>query len=431
MKTIVSFLSFSAVRGGAAKAAARFYKALQATGLFETTWAVIEIGGPVRLAIPSSSQRWRHRLLWLLSAAISCLQRSESPAKHSLNLFGSDYAREVIRLADIVHLHWFNNETLAVRDFSLLDKKCVVTLHDEWLYCGAEHHAMGEPAYRRVTDGYLASNKDVRWIDLNRLIWCLKMKHIYPLKGIIYTVPSVWMQERALASRILRGKDVRVVPNPVDPLVFRRVRSDLRSNWRVAEDVFVITFGAVGGSGSFIKGYDLLLAALKIFRERHKVSEKLLLVSFGGRKKGSTLASGYRVLDLGRITSEESLAQIYSSSSIVVVPSRVESFGQVAAESLCCETPVVAFDYSGLRDVIQHKVTGFLAEPHSPEALADGIEWLYFMSQADRAKMGTLGRKDMARRFSPDVVGKVLLGIYQEINKKRGNVESIDHHSSP
>jgi glycosyltransferase involved in cell wall biosynthesis len=42
---------------------------------------------------------------------------------------------------------------------------------------------------------------------------------------------------------------------------------------------------------------------------------------------------------------------------------------------MACGTPVVAFDNGGPRDIVEHKVSGFLAPVYSAETLAEGIAW--------------------------------------------------------
>ena len=46
------------------------------------------------------------------------------------------------------------------------------------------------------------------------------------------------------------------------------------------------------------------------------------------------------------------LTEIYSASDLLVVPSLVEAFGQVALEAASCNLPTVAFNDTGLSEII-------------------------------------------------------------------------------
>lgn len=60
---------------------------------------------------------------------------------------------------------------------------------------------------------------------------------------------------------------------------------------------------------------------------------------------------------------------------VLVVPSRQEPFGTVAAEALAAGVPVVASAVDGLTEVVQDGVTGRLVPPGEPSSLAFGICW--------------------------------------------------------
>jgi glycosyltransferase involved in cell wall biosynthesis len=111
---------------------------------------------------------------------------------------------------------------------------------------------------------------------------------------------------------------------------------------------------------------------------------------------------------------EEKLIQLYSECDVMVVPSRYESFGQTAAESLACGTPVVAFDATGPSDIVDHKRTGYLAAPYDPADLASGIE--YVLADPDRCRrLGEEARAKALREYNSEVVVKEYKDLYKSL----------------
>ena len=66
------------------------------------------------------------------------------------------------------------------------------------------------------------------------------------------------------------------------------------------------------------------------------------------------------------------LASLLRSASVLVVPSRDEPFGMIAAEALACGTAVVCDNSGGLRDIVGPG-DGELVDADDPRALADAI----------------------------------------------------------
>ncbi|WP_439858906.1 glycosyltransferase family 4 protein [Pseudomonas sp. MBLB4136] len=58
----------------------------------------------------------------------------------------------------------------------------------------------------------------------------------------------------------------------------------------------------------------------------------------------------------------EALAQAYRQASVLVFPSRTDTYGLVMLEALACGTPVAAFPVPGPLDVLQQGVSGVMAE---------------------------------------------------------------------
>jgi glycosyltransferase involved in cell wall biosynthesis len=92
--------------------------------------------------------------------------------------------------------------------------------------------------------------------------------------------------------------------------------------------------------------------------------------------------------------SREALADLYAAADLCVLPSATETCGLVALEAMASGVPVVAADAGGFRESIRHGVTGLLARPSDPEALAAHI--IHLVMERDRR----LTIAAAARRFA-------------------------------
>ncbi len=77
--------------------------------------------------------------------------------------------------------------------------------------------------------------------------------------------------------------------------------------------------------------------------------------------------------------------KLYQSARVVVVPSIYEPFGMTALEAMSCKRPVVVSDTGGLRDIVVHKETGYLAAPKSYLDLAQWI--MALLADEDRRNL--------------------------------------------
>ena len=93
------------------------------------------------------------------------------------------------------------------------------------------------------------------------------------------------------------------------------------------------------------------------------------------------------------------LSGVLSRSSLLVMPSRYEPFGNVAVEALLARCPVVATRVQGLQEVVKHEETGLLVPPDDPGSLAQAIAQI--LQHPDRARArAEAGRRDALARFS-------------------------------
>ena len=115
---------------------------------------------------------------------------------------------------------------------------------------------------------------------------------------------------------------------------------------------------------------------------------------------------------MGHLHDDATLALLYSAADVMVVPSRQEAFCQSGFEAHACGCPVVAFNATGLRDVVEHGQTGYLAEPYSSDGLAKGIEWVLADVQR-HAHLSANARVRVVSLWSYELVVPQYLEVYR------------------
>ena len=117
---------------------------------------------------------------------------------------------------------------------------------------------------------------------------------------------------------------------------------------------------------------------------------------------------------LGYVSDDYELAKIYRSSHLLVAPSLDDNLPSTLLESLCCGTPVVAFDVGGISEIIIHNENGRLSRVGNIEELTNSINWIkQNMRIFDRIRICT----EASKLFSADIQSNKILKVYQGLQK--------------
>jgi len=93
----------------------------------------------------------------------------------------------------------------------------------------------------------------------------------------------------------------------------------------------------------------------------------------------------------------DDLAALYASADIVMLPSHTETCGLVALEAMASGVPVIAADAGGLRESVQHDLSGLLVPPHDPYGFLAALSHLVLDARA-RQEMGVAARRRAVER---------------------------------
>lgn len=326
--------------------------------------------------------------------------------------------------ADIITLGWLGSGTISIEEIGALTKPIVWRMPDMWAFSGAEHITEGS----RYREGYFADNRpagESGW-DKNRDTWERKVR-AWKVPHHVVT-PSHWLAERVRDSALMHEWPVTVIPNPLDLEFWSPARPGSPNPQESAQDDNgldstkpIVLFVAEGGTKTRNKGFDLLheaLGYLAASRIPGDPSRDFQLVVVGNSSPALDVVHGFAVYDAGRVRDDSRLRALYRRASLVVVPSRIESFGQVAAESQACGTPVVAFRTGGLVDIVKDGLTGRLAEPFDPRSLATTIDWV--LADATRQALLSDGaRERMEGLVSERSIAHAYFNLYASMVRDR------------
>jgi glycosyltransferase involved in cell wall biosynthesis len=214
---------------------------------------------------------------------------------------------------------------------------------------------------------------------------------------------------------------LRVIPRGVDIALFdpRRVNGErvcaLATRWRVPEDAAVVMLpGRLTrwkGGLDFIEAIARLgrrdLCCLLVGAEQHP----------GFRRELEVTIERLDLVGMFRIVEDcNDMPAAYMLSDVVVSASTdPEGFGRVITEAQAMGRPVVATDHGGARETILPGVTGWLAPPRDPVALADAIGEALRLDPSERAAFARRARAHVAANYTREAMCGKTIDVYEEL----------------
>jgi glycosyltransferase involved in cell wall biosynthesis len=370
----VAHLSYSDRLGGAARAAFRLHRALVASGVDSKMYVANKVSDDYRVIGPRGrTERLSLSLRNFVADTLCRTSLPENGVMRSLGLTGTGLvSRAEMDRCDIVNLHWIGSETVALKEIGACNRPLVWRVADMWPFCGAEHYSdIGPSARWRAGYDKTPPGGKVRF-DIDRFVWAQKAKYIPSNTHFVATTPFVAQCLRE--SALFKNAEVTVIPNTLDTRQYQPWPKPMaRQLLNLPLGATLVLFGALGGSADPRKGWDFLKAALEQLERRMPGVEGVI---FGQSEPAGAVGLRMPLHWVGHVNDDVTLSLLYSAADVMVVPSRQETFGQTASESQACGTPVVAFNTTGLADVVSDRETGYLAQPYSSDDLARGIEWV-------------------------------------------------------
>ena len=272
-----------------------------------------------------------------------------------------------------------------------------------------------------LADEYIQSSKSV-FPTLRTKLSHFFMRHLSKIEEksakdatLIVTV-SKYSSKKIVQLYGVDKTKIRIVPNGVDLQRFNPVedREEVKQRIEANNKPRVLFVGRLIPR----KGVHFLIEAARYVVKERK--ETLFVIVGDGPLKNHLISYSEKqgvsenIVFLGDVH-DDVLPELYNCADVFTLPSIQEGQGMALLEAQAAAKPVVAFNVSGVNEIVLDKETGTLVEPDSHE-LANAILNL-LSNRLLREKMGNRGRKFMSESFSWDICAQKMLQVYSEASE--------------
>ena len=429
----IAILNKSDATGGAAVVSFRLMEALRSQGIDARMVVAEKITDSPYVTLADSPRqiRWKFFKERLKIFIANGLNRQ--------SLFKIDTGEEglpvadnpLINEADAVLINWVNQGMVSlkgVRKLLKMGKPVIWTMHDMWCMTGICHHAGNCRHYIEECGNCPLLNEKASPNDLSHKIW--KKKFIlYNEPGLFnkmaFVAVSHWLKDKALESSLLKAQRIEVIPNAFnieDDLEASREDKVNTDDYKDKKKLRIL-FGAARIDDP-IKGLDTLKEATEILkRDFPDKAMNLEIAVFGSVKDPSTLENfSIPLINLGMLKGNDEIRKAYLASDVVVSASYYETLPGTMVEAQAYGCVPVCFNQGGQSDIIDHQVTGYIAEYNDDisvraKNLASGIAEAYDIvcDPETRSEIQRRMKESVKNKFSYEKVAGSYIQLIKEL----------------
>ncbi len=256
------------------------------------------------------------------------------------------------------------------------DVPTVLILHDCWIFTGKCTYYVSAKCDKWMTE---CGNCPLLHIDnvnptlfFDRTGKCHKdkMKLVGRLRKACVIGVSEWVAKEAGMSYLKRFQ-IRTIRNWIDVSTFHKMDSEpVRAKYGIPLKKTVLM---VSSNISQIKGYDEMVYLSQILDESYQI------IAVGRNIRNLHIPQG--VIHIPYTSDQNELAQIYNLADVCVNTTKYETFGMVTAEALCCGTPVIVYNNTASKELVDDEC-GAVVEDGNKEELVRAVHRICMTGKA-------------------------------------------------
>ncbi|MCL1839710.1 glycosyltransferase [Candidatus Saccharibacteria bacterium] len=311
--------------------------------------------------------------------------------------------------ADVLHFHMYHNMFLSNAFLERIprDKKVVLDLHDTYFLtddcdCRDCKKRRGDETPIKMLEVFDFVNENGHQLNNQRM----KILNSIDADFVVHSEFMLDLFRRSPITKDLRK--VHYIPFGIDSGKFVK-RNDgvkLRKKYGIPKDNVVLFCRAQ----RVFKGTEYIEKALLAMN----IKESVTVITVSETGLLDTLKNKYQIIDLGVVSDEEALVELYNLCDIFLAPSTEESFGFMAIEAMSCEKPVIIFDGTALPYTTFAPECGYVVPRGDSEGLRKAIEFL-IKDKTERRRRGVLGRKLVLENYRIEDYYRRNLDLYESL----------------
>jgi N-acetyl-alpha-D-glucosaminyl L-malate synthase BshA len=253
---------------------------------------------------------------------------------------------------------------------------------------------------------------DITLVGLDRSYLPITRFSIEQSDGV--TAISQYLRDRTLKVFDIKNH-IEVIPNFVNCDDYMR-----KPEWQEHRREYAADHERILVHLSNFRPVKRLMDVVEIFDRVHKkLPSKLMLIGDGpDRSQAEWLAvqKGIHehVLFLGK---QDHVQEKLAISDVMLLPSELESFGLAALEAMACEVVPIATRVGGIPEVVEHGVTGYLADVGDVDTMSRYA--IDLLSDESRLReMGKRAREGARARFCTSKIIPLYEDFYRQVLEK-------------
>lgn len=260
--------------------------------------------------------------------------------------------------------------------------------------------------------------------------WMMKIKRLKKMIGYLFYVKNdlksatcihaTSVQEIDAAKKIGIKGPFTIIPNGISLSEFQSLPPKYRATdiWPILKNCKVVLFMS---RLSKQKGLDMLIPVWEDIVKKHP--DTILVIAgpdyleYGkyARWLVSQSTCNKNIIFTGNVVGEYRLA-LYSIADIFILPSYSENFGNVIAEALACEVPVITTKATPWSEIEKNDCGRWVAVDKN--AIYDSLDDLLYKSNEEREAMGKRGKKLISQNYTWDIAARKMKTVYHAMLNK-------------